>query len=400
MRRFGLSVTLGGGEVRLLELAEAYSAFANGGLKVEPVAVLKVTDSNGKVLDEYRPMHGKAVLTPQEAFLVSHILSDHDARVLTFGDSSYLDVAGRTVAAKTGTTNDKRDNWTIGWTPQVMVGVWVGNNDNSQMTRVASGVSGASPIWHQIIVAALGSQPVTSFAMPEGMVTAEVDQVSGFAAHDGYPSRVEYFLQGTQPVGKDLVHTKLKLCRGQDKLASPAQAARGDYEEKEYFVFKEEDPVSQDGINRWQQGIDEWLAGQGDSRNHPPTEFCGDRQEMALAIEEPSDHQQVDQHEVRIKAKIISDSQVERVEFLVDGSLKDTLENGPWERVVTLSDGPHTLKVKARNQAGKEAEAQVKIGVKVPWDWQPSPTPTPTLAATPTPTPTPTLTPSPTPTIP
>ena len=400
MRRFGLSVTLGGGEVRLLELAEAYSAFANGGLKVEPVAVLKVTDSNGKVLDEYRPMHGKAVLTLQEAFLVSHILSDHDARVLTFGDSSYLDVAGRTVAAKTGTTNDKRDNWTIGWTPQVMVGVWVGNNDNSQMTRVASGVSGASPIWHQIIVAALGSQPVTSFAMPEGMVTAEVDQVSGFAAHDGYPSRVEYFLQGTQPVGKDLVHTKLKLCRGQDKLASPAQAARGDYEEKEYFVFEEEDPVSQDGINRWQQGIDEWLAGQGDSRNHPPTEFCGDRQEMALAIEEPSDHQQVDQREVRIQAKIISDSQVERVEFLVDGSLKDTLENGPWERVVTLSDGPHTLKVKARNQAGKEAEAQVKIGVKVPWDWQPSPTPTPTLAATPTPTPTPTLTPSPTPTIP
>lgn len=387
MKRFGLSVTLGGGEVRLLEMAAAYSAFANGGLKVEPIAVLKVTDSKGKILDEYKPVAGQRVLTPQQAFLISHILSDNNARLITFGERSYLNVPGRTVAVKTGTTNDKRDNWTVGWTPQVIVGVWVGNNDNSPMTRVASGVSGASPIWRQIIMEALADKPAVSFKVPDKIVTAEVDVVSGYAAHDGYPARVEYFIEGTQPTSQDPIHTKLKLCRGQDKLATLAQIARGDYEEKEYFVFKEEDPVSTDGINRWQQGIGEWLTGQSDSRYHPPIDYCADQQEMALIVEEPTDHQQLDQNEVRVKAKVISADRITKVEFYADGSLKDSLTSGPWERIITLADGPHTLKLKAHNQAGKEAAAQIKIGVKVPWDWQPSPTPTPSPTVTPTPLP-------------
>ncbi len=392
MQRLGLSVTLGGGEVRLLEITTAYSAFANGGLRVEPISILKVTDKDGKVLDELKPVSGKRVLSSQQAYLISHILSDNSARLITFGERNSLNIAGRSVAAKTGTTNDKRDNWTVGWTPQLVVGVWVGNNDNSAMKQIASGISGAAPIWRRIIQVALAEKPNMSFIAPEGIVSAEVDVVSGYRAHDGFPSRTEYFIQGTEPSSEDPIHAKLELCRGQDKLATPAQVARGDYEEKEYFIFKEEDPVSTDGKNRWQDGINEWLVSQGDSRYHPPVDFCGSEQEMAVIIKEPNHHQQINNNEVTVKVDVVSNNKVEKVEFYIDGNFKDEESGRPYEKVFNISDGPHTIKIKARDDKGNQSEAEVKIGINVPWDWQPTPTPNP-----PTPTPIPTITPTPTP---
>lgn len=395
MKRFGLSVTLGGGEVRLLELAAAYSTFANTGLKVEPISILKVTNFDGDVLDEYKPVSGKKVLTPEQAFIISHILSDNNARLITFGERNALSIGNRMVAVKTGTTNDKRDNWTIGWTPQVIVGVWVGNNDNSPMKRVASGISGASPIWRRIILAVLKGKPVVNFEPPKNIVSAEVDVISGYLAHDGFLARSEIFVKGTEPTGKDPVHTKLKLCRGQDKLAHSTQVARGNYEEKEFFVFKEQDPISQDDENRWQQGIDEWLATQGDPRYHPPTEFCGDSEDIAVLIQEPSDHQQLSQNEVKVKAKIISDSAVINVKFYINDQLEDEDNSKPYEKIFTLNDGTYTIKVTAKNEKGRESQTEIKIGVNLPWDYQPSPTPT--LTPTPTLSPTPLPTSSPTP---
>ena len=395
LRRLGLSLTLGGGEVRLLELTSAYSSFANGGLRVEPISILKVTDKDGKVLEEYKPLTHKRVLTAEQAFLISHILSDNSARLLTFGERSALVISGRTVAVKTGTTNDKRDNWTIGWTPQVAVGVWVGNNDNSPMKEVASGISGAAPIWRRITQAVLADKPNLSFIAPGNIVTAEIDSLSGYRAHDGFPSRMEYFIKNSEPTANDPVHVKLKLCRGQNKLATPAQISRGDYEEKEFFVFKEEDLVSTDGVNRWQEGIDQWLATQTDSRYHPPTEYCGSEQEMGVNISEPGNEQQINNHEVKVRAEVTAANRVTKVEFYVNDEKKDETDSRPYEKVFTLSDGPYVLKVKAFDEKGNQAEASVKIGVNVPWDWQPSPTPTPTPLVTPTPSPT--LVPSPTP---
>jgi len=172
-------------------------------------------------------------------------LSDNKARLLTFGQRSALVIPGRTVAVKTGTTNDKRDNWAIGWTPQVVVGVWVGNNDNTPMKKVASGISGASPIWRRIIIDALKGKPNLKFETPPGMVTAEVDTISGYLAHDGFPSRREYFIKGTEPTGDDPVHAKLKLCPGQNKLATAAQIARGEYEEKNILFLKKKTPSAE-----------------------------------------------------------------------------------------------------------------------------------------------------------
>jgi len=398
LRRLGLSVTLGGGEVRLLELTAAYSAFANSGFRVEPVSILKVTDRNGKVLEEQKPTLGKRVLRPEEAFLISHILADNSARLITFGERSALVVPGRTVAVKTGTTNDKKDNWTVGWTPQVIVGVWVGNNDNSSMKQLVSGVSGAAPIWRRIIQYALKDKPNIDFPVPEGIVTAEVDVVSGYRAHDGFPSRIEYFIKGTEPKENDPIHTKLKLCRGQEKLATPAQIARGDYEEKEYFVFKEDDPVSTDGVNRWQEGINQWLAGQTDPRYHPPNEYCGSEEEMAVRILKPQNEEQLNSNDVEVEVEVIAANKIEKVEFYINDVFKDKLTTRPYKITFHLADGTYKIKVKASDEKGNQAEAEVKIGVNVPWNWQLSPTPTLTptpTAVSPAPTSSPTSSPPP-----
>ena len=384
LKRLGLSVTLGGGEVRLLELATAYSAFANSGLKVEPVSILKVTDKDDKVLFEHKEISGKRVLTEEQSFLISHILSDNNARLITFGERNALIIGSRSVAVKTGTTNDKRDNWTIGWTPQVIVGVWVGNNDNTEMKEVSSGISGAAPIWRKIINTALEGKANIGFSVPSGIVTAEVDQTSGYRVHDGFSSRVEYFIKGTEPQGEDPVHAKLKICKGQDKLATIAQIARGDYDEKEYFVFKEDDPFSIDGKNRWQEGIDGWLDTQSDSRYHPPTDYCGATSEIEVRIDNPGHESQVNNNDVQVSGKIIAENNIKKIEILIDGDVKETIENNSkFDKIFHLSDGTYYIEVKAYDEKDNKGERGARIGVNVPWDYEPTPspimTPTPTL---------------------
>jgi membrane peptidoglycan carboxypeptidase len=135
LSRVGLSLTLGGGEVKLIDLTAAYGAFLNGGYKVEPLAILKVEDSDGKVLEENKPQKGKRVLKEEEAYLIADILSDNSARSVVFGTNSLLNISGKRIAVKTGTTNDKRDNWTIGGNKQAITGVWVGNNDNTEINK-------------------------------------------------------------------------------------------------------------------------------------------------------------------------------------------------------------------------------------------------------------------------
>ncbi|MEP7294012.1 MAG: PBP1A family penicillin-binding protein, partial [Chloroflexota bacterium] len=149
----GLSITLGGGEVRLLDMAQAYSIFPNGGTRVEPVFILKVTDRQAEqVIYQWRQPAAESsaqtvrVIDERVAYLISDILSDSSARIRSFGANSALNI-GRPAAAKTGTTTDFRDNWVMGFTPNLVVGVWVGNADNTPMVDV-TGVSGAAPIWN------------------------------------------------------------------------------------------------------------------------------------------------------------------------------------------------------------------------------------------------------------
>ncbi len=175
--RWGLALTLGGGEVRLLELTAAYAAFANGGRRVEPVTITRVEDSEGRVLKIWGSGLGEQVLDERVAYLISDILSDNYARAPAFGENSALNLT-RPAAVKTGTTTDWRDNWTIGYTPDLVVGVWAGNADNEPMYNV-SGVTGAAPIWHDVMETLLKGRPVRQFVEPPGMVRVEVCADSG-----------------------------------------------------------------------------------------------------------------------------------------------------------------------------------------------------------------------------
>ncbi len=279
LKDVGLSLVLGGRETSLLDEAVAYSVFANQGVKQNPVIILKVTDSKGKKLFEHKKKNGERVLSEGVAFLISHILLDNNARSLIFGTRSYLNIPGKTVSVKTGTTDQKRDNWAVGYTPSFVVGIWVGNNDNSPMNpTIASGATGASPIWNRVMSFVLEGKKDESPKKPDSVIALEIDALGGGLPVGGQPTRSEYFIKGTEPIGSGNIYQKVKMSRHDSgKLASPWEIENKEYDTKDYIVFHEDDPVSTDGKNRWQEGISAWLSGQyaGDEKYHPPTETSG-----------------------------------------------------------------------------------------------------------------------------
>ncbi|MCS7057219.1 MAG: transglycosylase domain-containing protein [Thermoflexales bacterium] len=209
---YGLALTLGGGEVRLLELVAAYGAFANEGRRVDPYAVIAVATADGKTRFN-RPsqiLERSVVLDPRVAWLISDILSDNAARAPAFGESSVLRLS-RPAAVKTGTTTDFRDNWTVGYTPQIVAGVWVGNADGQPMQRI-SGVAGAGPIWHDFMEIAHRALPVRWFERPPGLVQVEVCALSGMLpTPDCKQTRREWFLEGIQPTQPDDWHRRVHV---------------------------------------------------------------------------------------------------------------------------------------------------------------------------------------------
>ena len=198
---FGLSLTLGGGEVKMTEMATAFGSLANLGVRKNLVSILKVEDRNGQVLEENQFENGERVLPMEAAYLVSQILLDNNARSAAFGSSSDLVVKDHPeVSVKTGTTNDKRDNWTVGYTPNLAVVVWVGNNDNSPMGYIASGVTGASPIWNKVMTKLLEGQKQEWPKKPVGIIGTSVCNLSGAAQpEEGCQLRYEFFIDGTVP---------------------------------------------------------------------------------------------------------------------------------------------------------------------------------------------------------
>ncbi|MBI4137393.1 PBP1A family penicillin-binding protein, partial [Candidatus Roizmanbacteria bacterium] len=261
MARFGLSVALGGGEVTLLDLSQGYGVFATGGVKYEPVSILEVKDKNGKTLFKHRDTKGERVLTEEVAFLISHILSDNEARKEVFGPNSWLHIAGNTVAVKTGTTDDKRDNWTVGFTKEVVVGVWVGNNDNSPMDPLlASGVTGAAPIWNRVMREVISSGRSDGIIdAPKNVMALQIDAYGGGLPRDGQPIRSEYFIKGTEPTDIAPIYRRLKVSRNDRfRRATPEEIQKGEYEEKDVMYFEEQDPLTNER-NYWQEGIDAWV---------------------------------------------------------------------------------------------------------------------------------------------
>jgi 1A family penicillin-binding protein len=259
-KNYGLSLTLGGGEVKMTEMATAFSAFANRGTVKELNPILKIEDKFGKVLYEFKSpnyiadikktlsypdyfsISGKKPISEETAFIISHILLDDNARSQAFGTGSLLVIPGRAVSVKTGTTDDKRDNWTIGYTPNFMTTVWVGNNDNTPMNPyLASGVTGAAPIWNRIMKYLLKNQTDLWPIRPEKVVGEQVCWDSGdlmVKKEDGTEScapRFEYFVKGTEPKESHIFKQTVAVTKD-DKLAPPNWP---DVEMKEKTIIKD-----------------------------------------------------------------------------------------------------------------------------------------------------------------
>jgi membrane carboxypeptidase/penicillin-binding protein len=238
-------LTLGGGEVKMTEMAQAFSAFANRGKARELVEILEIKDKLGKTLYKYedsnfvkdvkKPLNapsylsisGKKAISPETAFIISHILLDDNARSQAFGAGSQLVIPGKAVSVKTGTTDDKRDNWTIGYTPNFLVSVWVGNNDNSPMhPYLTSGITGAAPICNRVMRNDIRNQKDLWPVRPDSVVGKQVCWDSGDLMNkgeDGKEScspRFEYFIKGTEPKEPHIQKMTVAVTKD-DKLAPP-----------------------------------------------------------------------------------------------------------------------------------------------------------------------------------
>lgn len=274
---YGLSLVLGGGEVWLLDMAYAYSVFANGGVmmgqptklaqpgyrELDPVSILRVEDATGKVLFQYDQPEARNIvlsdgkeLMAQEAYLLTDVLSDNSARAAAFGSNSVLKLS-RPAAVKTGTTTDFRDTWTVGYTPQIVTGVWVGNNDNTPMEGVSS-THGAGPLWHNVMeriysegyAARILGEVVLSFPVPDGLTSVNVCSVSGLLPTEYDPKKISaLFIEGTEPTEFCNVHRLERVNKFSGKLATACTPA-DQVEERVFEIYPPEaaDWVREEGV--------------------------------------------------------------------------------------------------------------------------------------------------------
>jgi len=387
---YGLSLTLGSGEVPLVEMTGAYQAIANRGQRVPPSTILKITDAFGRVIEPARPQP-RQVLLPEHAYLITHILADNEARTPAFGPNSHLRLS-RPAAAKTGTTNDFRDNWTIGYTPDIVTGVWVGNADRTPMVNI-SGLAGAGPIWHNFMERGHQGLPVRDFARPEGIIELEVCADSGTLPSPVCPERrKEIFYKEQPPLGPEHdIHQMVEIDLNTGLRAN--EFCRGNVEERYYRVYPPE---------AW-----EWAMERGIEQ--PPEDYCPSTNIVAN-ISQPQDGSTV-RGTVTVEGAAVaanfSHYQLELGQgtspqefMLVAGPVRQLTEQGLLARFdsTQTENGPYTLRLQVFDQSGGMVESRVRVLVDnpiVPPTFTPTPTET-TVPPSPTPTPLPSATPLPT----
>jgi membrane peptidoglycan carboxypeptidase len=220
-RNYDLSLALGGGQMSLLELSRAYAALANEGKYTGASSILEIRDADGNLLYEPEAKPAQQIIDPRVAWLISDILSDDQARQTGFGINSALKI-DRTAAVKTGTTTNFHDNWTIGYTPDLLVGVWVGNSNYQAMHNV-TGLTGAAPIWAETMRSILQGRPDKIFTQPSGLIQTEVCDLSGLLPTAACPhTKTEWFIAGTQPTTPDTFYQFSST--GEIVLNIPAEA--------------------------------------------------------------------------------------------------------------------------------------------------------------------------------
>ena len=383
---YGLALTLGGGDVTLMEMTGLYAELANGGRRVRPEPILRIVDSSNRVLYQAPRRLGEQLIDERYAYIITSILSDNAARAPTFGVQNSL-VLSRPAAAKTGTTDDYRDAWTIGYTPQVVTGVWVGNSDGTKMNAVF-GSRGAAPIWHEVMEEALKGLPVVDWQQPPHMTTVEICPISGKLRTDKCPpGHKEIYLSGTEPTTPCDVHVDVAICSVSGARATqycPANVLMYQY----YEVYPPE--------------YRSWAEKKGIPQ--PPLDTCGVHIRAPLVeLVMPRDGDYVlDVVDVRGSARIDDFDHYELQYGIGDSPVgwgvinwqPVAVENGlllQWDTRLLLN-GMYSLRVVAFDRHGNVAQSPaIRVIVQNP---EPTATPTATRTSTATPTPTPTLTPT------
>jgi 1A family penicillin-binding protein len=401
---YGLSLTLGGGEAKLLEMAGAFAVFANGGVRVPPSPILRIEDSRGNVLVDNSVPTGEEVVSPQNAYLITSILSDRQARCRAFHCPSILELT-RPAAAKTGTTTDFRDAWTVGYTPDLATGVWVGNSDNAPMINLP-GAAAAGPIWRNFMEAAHADLPVRDFVRPSGIVEVEICADSGARASEYCPRRkMEVFAEDQPPLdAKQGWYQMVKIDAFTGLLAN---------EFCQDQVIEELRIVITDKRGReWAQAHPEYF----ERLPLAPLEYCTDSTDRPIVvISQPAPGSTV--HGI---VRIVGTVQLPNFHhYDAQYGIGDNPEGWGWisgphlaqvrDGLLTewdtahLAPGLYTLMISAFDREQHRVEGRVQVYVEVPTR-APTPTRFPTPMPTPTPVPTlppePTMTPTPLPTEP
>jgi 1A family penicillin-binding protein len=399
-----LSLTLGGGEVTLLELTSAYSVFANQGRRLPPISILKVTDGAGKVLEEYKPPPAPQLVAPAFAYFITDILQDNSARIPTFGANSALKLS-RPAAAKTGTTNDSRDNWIIGYTADgLVVGVWVGNNNNSAM-RGTSGSTGAAPIWHDFIEEVTKGAPVKNFTPPPELVQQPICADTGFLATELCPKkRNEWFLKDKLPP-PDMLYRRYVI----DKSTGQPYNERcpPNLREERAGLVMNDELMRQWAAKAWQfrpgftaadfykgDELRDWVTAAGIPQPTKP---------LTITLTSPTMDEVVQGMVNLIGAVDIPDFAAYTTEFGVShdplafgnvspasGQIVRNSVLSQWDST-KVPNGPYSLRVVASDKRGNKTSACVRVTVNNP---TPMETPTPTMTSAPTTTSTPKATPT------
>jgi penicillin-binding protein 1C len=400
---YGPALTLGGGEVPLIELTGAFGVLADQGTYMPPIALDRVEKIDGSIVCKFTPPGqdnggvplcqvientGAQLVKPQHAYLLTNILADNVARTPAFGPNSAL-VLSRPAAVKTGTTNDYKDNWTIGYTPDLLTGVWVGNADNTAMEHI-SGVTGAGPIWHNFMEQALADRPVLDFARPPGIIELEICADSGTQPSQYCPNRRrEIFFADQPPPGPEHDWYQLLNCDGdqQVRLVVPDEARD--------WINQNPDWLASKGVPLAPIGNCAPVGPNGGSAN--------------VSITSPADGSTVN-GVISIVGTVLMDNfdryQIEQGVGFDPGGWEWV--SGPYEAQVTngeiaqfdtrnVADGPHTLRFTVFAKGGGRSEFRLHLISQ-------NNSPTPTFTATPEPsalpTAQPTETPQPFPTLP
>ena len=412
---YGLALTLGGGEVTLLDMTSAFSNFANTGLRIPYYSISRIVDHTGELVYEYEIPDGEQVIRPEHAYLITSILSDNNARTPGFGANSVLRLPFE-AAAKTGTSEDYTDSWTVGYTPDVTVGVWIGNADHSPMQNL-SGLRGAGPAWNefmQVIIEDLTGGFPRNFIPPAGIMEKAICAISGAEPSEWCPShRVEIFAFDQPPLTKDQdLWQKVWVDSWTLQLASadcPDHA-------KEKLGLDVRDAWGRRWIEEEQAGKD-WAEQMGfteDNMYFIPTESCSqDSPRPIVLLTGPGESSTISEGPIDIFGKVTATGNFK--DWVLQYGLGFNPSN--WTRI-KWSDIPHeqpvklmewdpqelgngavTLRLIVRSQDGGNAEDRLHLNLNLPTP-TPTVTPTPTITVTPTtsPTPTPSLTPTPSPT--